>query len=174
VASAVYILPFHRNKLVDGWQISGIFTALSGAPFSVTTGYDQTGIEGLSVRRPNLVAGCSQNPTLGNVRDWFNAACFSAPPTGELGNLGRNTLTGPDFRGLDFAVMKNTRVKERLTVQFRAEVFNILNHPDFDLPNGSLFTLGATGTGIPNPLAGQITDTINAPRQIQFALKFLF
>ena len=65
VGSAVYALPFHGNRLADGWQISGIFTAVSGAPFSVVTGYDQTGIEGLSVRRPNLVAGCSPNPIVG-------------------------------------------------------------------------------------------------------------
>jgi hypothetical protein len=71
-------------------------------------------------------------------------------------------------------VMKNTRVTEKLTAQLRVEAFNIFNHPDFALPNASLFTLSATGTGIPNPLAGQITNTVNAPRQIQFALKFLF
>jgi hypothetical protein len=108
------------------------------------------------------------------VNNWFNAACFAAPPNGELGNLGRDTLTGPGFWGLDLAVMKNTKMGERLTSQFRVEVFNILNHPDFGLPSGSLFTLGATGAAIPNPTATQITNTVNAPRQIQFALKFLF
>ncbi len=173
-ASAVYTLPFHGNKFSDGWQVSGIFSALSGAPFSVITGYDQTGIDDLSVRRPNLVPGCNPNPILGKVNDWFNTACFAAPPAGELGNLGRNTLVGPGFWDLDFAVMKNTRLSEKLTVQFRAEAFNLFNHPDFDLPNGSLFTLSAIGGALPNPLAGQITDTVNAPRQIQFALKFLF
>ncbi|HWF11642.1 MAG TPA: TonB-dependent receptor [Bryobacteraceae bacterium] len=174
VASAVYLLPFHKNKLTDGWQISTIFSVLSGNPFSVVTGYDQTGIDDLSVRRPDLVAGCSQNPTLGKVNDWFNAACFAAPPNGELGTLGRNTLIGPGFWDLDFAVMKNTRITEKLTAQFRVEAFNIFNHPDFNSPNPSLFTLGATGSAIPNPLAGQITSTVNAPRQIQFALKLLF
>jgi hypothetical protein len=167
-------LPFHKNKLTDGWQISTIFSALSGNPFSVVTGYDQTGIDDLSIRRPDLAAGCSQNPTLGKVNDWFNAACFAAPPNGELGTLGRNTLIGPGFWDLDFAVMKNTRITEKLTAQFRVEAFNIFNHPDFNSPNPSLFTLGATGSAIPNPLAGQITSTVNAPRQIQFALKLLF
>jgi hypothetical protein len=174
VGSAVYALPFHGNRLAEGWQLSGVVTAVTGAPFSVVTGYDQTGIMGLSIRRPNLVAGCSPNPVVGNVNEWFNAACFSAPPAGELGNLGRDTLQGPGFWNFDFAVMKNTRVTERLTAQLRVEAFNIFNHPDFALPNASLFTLSATGTGIPNPLAGQITNTVNAPRQIQFALKFLF
>jgi hypothetical protein len=129
---------------------------------------------GLSIRRPNLAAGCSPNPILGNVNEWFNTACFSAPPAGELGDLGRDTLKGPGFWNFDFAVMKNTRVTEKLTAQLRVEAFNIFNHPDFALPNTSLFTLSGTGTGIPNPLAGQITNTVNAPRQIQFALKFLF
>jgi hypothetical protein len=108
------------------------------------------------------------------VNEWFNTACFSAPPNGELGNLGRNTLIGPGFWDLDLAVMKNTRIGEKLSVQFRVEAFNIFNHPDFDLPNPNLFTLAPTGGAIPNPVAGQITDTVNAPRQIQFALKFLF
>jgi hypothetical protein len=170
------MLPFHKNRLTDGWQFSTIFSTLSGAPFSVVTGYDQTGIDDLSIRRPNLAAtaGCSPDPIIGSVNDWFNAACFTAPPNGELGNLGRNTLFGPDFWDLDFAVMKNTRVTEKLTAQFRVEAFNIFNHPDFDLPNPSLFTLGAAGNAIPNPLAGQITGTVNAPRQLQFALKLLF
>jgi outer membrane receptor protein involved in Fe transport len=174
VTSIVYALPFQKNRLVQGWQVSGIFSALKGEPFSAVTGYDQTGIDDLSVRRASLVAGCSPNPILGNVHEWFNTACFSAPPNGELGNLGRNTLIGPGFWDLDFAVMKNTKVNERLTVQFRVEAFNIFNHPDFDLPNTNLFTLGANGGALPNPVAGQITDTVNAPRQIQFALKFLF
>ena len=77
------------------------------------------------------------------MNEWFNAACFSAPPTGELGNLGRDTLQGPGFWNFDFAVMKNTRVTERLTAQLRVEAFNIFNHPDFALPNASLFTLSA-------------------------------
>ncbi len=174
VASAVYALPFQGNRFAEGWQMSGIFSALTGAPFSVVTGYDQTGIDDLSIRRPDLVAGCSPNPILGRVNDWFNTACFAAPPNGALGNLGRNTLIGPGFWGLDFAVMKNTRIRETVTLQFRVEAFNIFNHPDFDLPNASLFTLSASGGGIPNPVAGQITDTVNAPRQIQFALKLLF
>jgi hypothetical protein len=159
---------------VEGWQVSGIFSALTGEPFSVVTGYDQTGIDDLSIRRPNLVSGCSQNPILGNVKEWYNTACFAAPPNGELGNLGRNTLLGPKFWDLDFAVMKNTRINERLTLQLRVEAFNIFNHPDFDLPNANLFTLAANGGALANPVAGQITDTVNAPRQIQFALKFLF
>jgi hypothetical protein len=164
------MLPFHKNRLTDGWQISGIFSA----PFSVVTGYDRTGIDDLSVRRPNLDPNCSPNPNLGNVNDWFNTACFTAPPNGELGNLGRNTLFGPGFWDVDLAIMKNTRIRENFIVQFRAEAFNLFNHPDFDLPNPSLFTLGAAGNAIPNPLAGQITDTVNAPRQLQFALKLLF
>jgi outer membrane receptor protein involved in Fe transport len=173
-ASAVYLLPFHKNRLTDGWQVSTIFSAFSGNPFSVVTGYDQTGIDDLSIRRPNLMAGCSQNPILGTVNDWFDAACFTAPPNGELGTLGRDTLIGPGFWDLDFAVMKNTRITEKLSAQFRVEAFNIFNHADFTPPNPSLFTLGATGGAVPNPLAGQITGTVNAPRQIQFALKLLF
>jgi len=173
-ASSVVLLPFHGNKLVEGWQLSGIFTAISGAPFSVSPGFDPTGMSDLSVRRPDLAPGFSPDPLLRNVNRWFNPAAFVMQPLGENGNLGRDTLLGPASWQTDLALNKNTRVSEAVTVQFRAEFFNIFNHPDFGLPNANVFLLQTSGAVLPNPTAGQITGTTNQPRQIQFGLKFLF
>jgi hypothetical protein len=75
--------------------LSGIFSALTGAPFSVITGYDQTGIYDLPIRRPDLVAGCRPDPILGKVNDWFNTACFAAPPNGAPGNLDPGNSNPP-------------------------------------------------------------------------------
>lgn len=173
-ASTVVLLPFHGNRLVEGWQISGIFTAISGAPFSVSPAFDPTGMSDLSVRRPNLASGFSPDPVLGQVNQWYNPAAFVMQPLGENGNLGRDTLVGPGTWQADLALNKNTKVAERLTAQFRAEFFNIFNHPDFGLPNASIFLLQTSGVATVNPTAGQITATTNAPRQIQFGLKLLF
>jgi hypothetical protein len=102
---------------------------------------------------------------------------------GQLGTLGRDSLRGPNFRNWDFSLVKDTKVKflgEAGSVQFRAEIFNILNHPNFDMPNpntfdGTIFgnTLGPFSAS-PNGTAGQITGVIGSPRQIQLALKVIF
>jgi hypothetical protein len=173
-ASSVYVLPFHGNRFADGWQLSGILTAISGAPFSVSPAFDPTGMSDLSVRRPNLVAGRSPDPILGQVNLWYDPTAFVMQPLGENGDLGRNTLVGPAFWQTDISLNKNTRVTERISAQFRAELFNIFNHADMGLPNPTVFLLQANGSTTVNPTAGQITGTSNQPRQIQFALKFLF
>jgi hypothetical protein len=130
----------------------------------------------------------------GNINQWFNPAMFSMSPAsvspegggnfvGQLGTLGRDSLRGPNFRNWDFSLVKDTKVKflgEAGSVQFRAEIFNILNHPNFDMPNpntfdGTIFgnTLGPFSAS-PNGTAGQITGVIGSPRQIQLALKVIF
>ena len=94
---------------------------------------------------------------------------------GEFGNFGRDVLTGPFFWDIDFSTIKDTKLSERFTLQFRAEFFNIFNHSNWGLPTApAAFTQAPNGGGNINPVAGQIT-TIAAPmRQIQFALKLLF
>jgi hypothetical protein len=86
-----------------------------------------------------------------------------------LGNLGRNTVIGPKLLNVDMALLKDTRISEAVRMQFRAEVFNILNHANFALPAASIFT--ASGR---NATAGQITSTTTTSRQIQFGLKLIF
>ena len=184
VANVVYLLPFRGNRLVEGWQVSGIFTAQSGAPFTVTDGFDQAGINSNAVNpRPNAVPGCdpyiekrTASPS-GIVEPlWFNTNCFAIEPAGTLGDLGRNTLVGPRFINLDFALLKNTKITERLQAQFRAEFFNIANRTDFLNPLGSLFSgSSATGGGVAVPTAPYLSATLpNTQREIQFGLKLLF
>jgi hypothetical protein len=97
------------------------------------------------------------------------------PPVGELGNVGRNTLTGPGFWDVDFSAMKNTKIKESVNLQFRAEMFNVFNHANWGLPNAQVFVqTPGTGGGTYNPIAGRITTLASPMRQIQFALKLIF
>jgi hypothetical protein len=119
-------------------------------------------------------AGFSNNPILGTPTQWFNPAAFSLAPLTTLGNLGRNTLRGPQFTDADIALLKDTKVWERLNVQFRAEFFNIFNHSNYALPTSTLYTAIANGVGVPNAQAGRITSIVGTPRQIQFGLKFIF
>jgi hypothetical protein len=112
---------------------------------------------------------------------WISGTCFTLNAVGTLGNERRNTFVGPRFMNLDFALLKNTKITERLSAQFRAEFFNIANRTDFAAPNPSLYIPAALGlpgggdAGIPSPTYGFITATIpNSQREIQFALKLIF
>jgi Carboxypeptidase regulatory-like domain len=199
-ASVVYALPFHGNRLVEGWQVSGIFAARSGSPFSISDGFDQAGLfNNVASTRPDVVPGCNpyvkqrvKNPITNIVEpEWLNnnGACFTLEPVGTLGNAGRNTLVGPRFFNLDFALVKNTKITERFQAQFRAEFFNLPNRTDFTGPNASLFTRvcaagsfgctsatgGVDGGSILGSTYGFIAGTIpNSQREIQFAVKLLF
>ncbi len=169
---SIYAFPFKGNLLVTGWQLSGNFTYSSGAPWNVTLAWDQAGNGETGEERPNIISGV--NPIIGNVNEWANPAAFSVPAVGTLGDLQRNYLSGPGLVDLDLAVLKDTRLSEKFRLQFRAEFFNIANHPNFGLPNGEVFAEGPNGTGVPNSTFGQITYTTTSSRQIQFALKLLF
>jgi hypothetical protein len=189
VANVLYALPFHGNRLVEGWQVTGIFSARSGMPFSISDGFDQAGLfNNVASTRPNVTAGCnpyvksrSLGPGVPYIEpQWINSSCFTLEPVGTLGNVGRNTLVGPRFFNLDFSLIKNTRITERVSAQFRAEFFNIANITDFVNPGASLYFtgLGLPGggdAGIPNPTYGWITGTVpNSQREIQFAVKLLW
>jgi outer membrane receptor protein involved in Fe transport len=171
--SGVYAFPFKQNILVKGWQMSGGLVAQSGSPWNVTVGFDQSGDVVAGSERPNLVMPANQIIT-GSVTQWANPAGFSLPAPGTFGNLQRDFLPGPGTVSLNYAVMKETQIKEQLRLQFRAEFFNLFNHPNFALPNASAFVQTANGGGAPNPTFGKITATTTSSRQIQFALKLLF
>src|SRR5207249_3251984 len=129
--STVYALPFNRTALLRGWRLSGIFSALTGTPFTILTGFDQAGLGIGNSQRPNLVTGRSSNPILGSPDKWFDPESFSLPAVGTYGNVGRSTAIGPRFNNADLALTRDTairRVSEDFRVQFRAEVFNTFNH----------------------------------------------
>jgi hypothetical protein len=179
--SFIYELPFGKGKrflntssrvedgFLGGWQVNGIGGAQSGQPFTpeLSNGGPDINADPGGAVRPDLVG----NPKLSSgqsLNHWFNVSAFvvpgqdgTAPYT--FGNAGRNILEGPNFVNLDFSLFKAFSLSERLKLQFRAEFFNIFNHPNFGFPNPN----------VDLPQAGIITSA-SAPREIQFALKLLF
>jgi hypothetical protein len=115
------------------------------------------------------------------VAQYFNPAAFSAPAYGTVGNLSRDTLTGPGYNDLDLSLAKSTQVTKRVRAQFRAEFFNVLNHTNLLTPSETVFSSGPTQGTAANqtaavtvsPTAGVITSAATT-RQIQLGLKLLF
>ncbi len=180
VGNFTYALPFDRlfrgapQKLVGGWQIGTITTLSTGMPFTAQVGFNQADDDERNISdRPNFVAGC--NPVQGGVIQYFNPKCFTLPTAGFYGNAGRNTLTGPGLANLDVSLQKSIAIKERMTLLFRTDAFNITNHADFDLPSASIFSAAnTTPPGTYSVTAGRITATSNPPRQIQFSVRLSF
>jgi hypothetical protein len=162
------------NAIIGGWQLSGVFTAQSGLPFSVVGDPGVTHILNRGGARPDLRAGGDTNPVYGN-RDntipgqtgflWFDGSQFVEQQPGYYGNLGRNTVIGPGITKMDFSLLKNTGLGESKNLQFRAEFFNFFNTPEFSQPEADI-----TDQNI-----GRISGTrLNSARQIQLALRFTF
>jgi carboxypeptidase family protein len=172
VINASYALPFKHGKIVSGWTLNTIVTLQGGFPFTPQLSYNPSNNgDTRNPVRPYVNPSFTGPVILGNPNQWFNPAAFLAPPnaSGFYGNLGRDTLTGPGLATWDFSAMKDTRLNEKLRVQFRAEFFNILNHANFNSPNAVAFT----PTGV-SPTAGLITSTSTTSRQIQFGVKLLW
>lgn len=152
--------------------MGGILTVQTGQPFSVLTGESLSGT-GLGNDRPNVVGDPNAGPH--TVQQWFNTSAFvpNAPLT--FGDAGRNIVIGPNYRDLDFSLMKNTPVGEKVKAQFRAECFNIANHPSFALPS-NILAAPNFGTLFQTPDVAQHNVGLGSggPRLIQFALKLSF
>ena len=163
------------EKLIGDWQWNGIFSARSGFPVTPWLGLNQSGNGDTRIPDlPNWNPNFKGKVTLGadgfrKTGRYFDPNAFLLPPTGTFGNVSRGALRGPSAYNVDTSLFKRVAVREGLSLQFRAEFFNILNHANFDTPNPILFS----GTGT-NASAGVITETANRERQIQFALKLLF
>src|SRR5215831_17321436 len=174
--SGHYDLPFGSSKaaglakLASGWQLNGLTSLLSGFPFTPLAGQNRSG-DG-NTRNPDRP---SVNPSFTGVvvqgmpSQWFNANAFVLPPAGTYGNLGRGVFQGPGLSEVDLSAFKNTVISEKASLQFRAEVFNVLNRANFGTPNAVVFS----GTSY-SPSAGLITVTATSSRQIQFGLKLIF
>ena len=158
--------------LGEGWQLGGILTLQTGQPFSVLTGKGLSGT-GLGNDRPDLVGDPNAGPH--TVQKWFNTAAFVDNQPLTFGTAGRNIVTAPGYRDFDFSILKNMKVGEKLNAQFRAEFFNITNHPSFALPAnisaapnfGALFTT-------PDAAQDNVGLGSGGPRLVQFALKLSF
>ena len=122
--------------------------------------------------RPNVKAGASNNPILGGPDRYWDINAFELPPPNQRGNLGRNTLIGPNLREFDLSLGKSFELGEERTLQFRTEVFNLANHPNFAVPSGVVSFTNAAGAV--SPTWGRITSTVTSSRQIQFGLKLTY
>ena len=169
-AGQKYMRSGFLSSVVGGWQLSSVGQVRSGIAETVLLGVNTFGNGNLTNQRPNAVAGVSQYAANPNVNQWLNPAAYSLPAPGTFGNLGRNTFYGPHYAQEDVSLIKNQVFKERYRAQFRAEVFNFLNHPNFDLPQA---TFGTSTFGQTLNTFGRTLGT-GVSRQIQLALKFYF
>jgi hypothetical protein len=170
-----YDLPFHAgqsfmSRTLGGWQVDAIATLLSGFPFTPQVGSNRSGDgDTRNPDRPSLNPAFTGPVIVGTAQEWFNPNAFVLPAYGTYGNLGRGTYDGPGLANFDFAVLKDTRLKEAAKLQFRAEFFNSLNRTNLGTPNATVFSNGAISSS-----AGIITATATTSRQIQFGLKLVF
>ena len=198
------------EQVAGGWRVGTILSAMSGLPFTVNLGqFNNSGTRAPTpADRPDLKPGvrpCSGAVTSGDPARWFDPTIFTLPAAGQFGNAGRNIMCGPALFSMDLALLKVVKLGEHgPQLQFRAELFNLLNHPNFDVPvntqastgsggNGDAVFIGRRSTladnvtpctaandpahlgcGILAPDVGRITRTVTSSRQVQFALKLIF
>ena len=185
--TGLYNFPFQKNRLVGGWQLGGIFQYHPGGLLTAATGWSSGFTDRASTvtnNRPDLLPNCNQ--VNGTVAAWLNTSCYTMPPIGEIGNLGGNTIEGPNSMTLDASLVKNTRISERFNLQIRLEGFNVLNRANFRNPGEPLAPVYTAATVTPacavnanlcstlNPNQNQLTLTNTSSRQIQLGMKLIF
>ena len=186
VTSVLYELPFGQgrqfantggimNQVVGGWQLGSIVTWQSGFAVNTTAGVDTAGTGGYGEIRLN---GTGISPNLPHnqrtLHRWYNPAAFSLPAGGTFGDLPRNNLIGPALLDWDASAIKEFHIHEAQNLEFRFEMFNAANHPNFGTPNPNWSSTNPTQ---PGAAFASITTTVNnsnSMRQIQFALKYVF
>ena len=191
-AALNYELPHWQSagRFGAGWQLNTIISVQTGRPIPIANSFDNSGHFYFN-QRPNVVPGVSPIlPHWTPATGYLNPLAFSQPADGTFGNLGRDAIFGPGYTNIDFSITKNTRITESLNLQFRAEFFNLFNHPNFALPNHNLTPgFDQFGNLQCDPAAGcaqgLITQTPDVaqtnpglggggPRVVQLALKFMF
>ena len=184
--STVYELPIGPGKrhlraggamgaLLGGWELSGMGVARTGRPVTITVSRASSALldgNASSPQRPDIVFGAPLLPTVQSTAGWINLAAFSVPQAGVWGNAGRNLVVGPGFVNIDASLIKRTRISERTALEFRTEVFNVMNNAKYANPQANisapatfgritaLLNTGPTGTG--------------TQRQLEFALRLAF
>jgi len=178
VTSFLYELPFLKNSegwthtVLGGWQVGGIYTLESGSPFTVNLTSDganngePTASQSNISERPNLV--CNPNNGSKTPSQWFDTSCFAAPLAFTYGNAGRDIVTGPGTNNFDATFQKNFAIRENVQLQFRADMFDFFNHPNFNQPNR--FYQPSTA----EPFTFGTITSANDPRVTQFSLRLAF
>lgn len=178
VTSFNYDLPFGKGKhwlnrggpvewVLGGWQLGGILTLQTGPYFTPQLSVDLANMG--TTNFPNAIANPNLPSGQRSIHDWFNLAAFTLPQQYTFGNAGRNVIEGPPLHNMDLKIGKVFPIHERLHLDFRAEMFNFTNTPNFATPG-----IGSGPATINSPNEGTITSTVGNPRQIQFALKLIF
>ena len=198
-ASVLYDLPFGRGKhmgsnwngaanaIFGNWSVNVIERAISGFPLFVIDSNNQSGVPffwngGAGFNRPVQVGDPNKGGDMGGqtgcptkvhtLEHWFNPCAFVEAPAGQLGTASRTPVSGPRFVNTDFSAIKNFMLREGMSLQFRAEFFNLLNHPQFwltgDTSQGSMQNINSKSN------FGLVNSTVNNPRVVQFALKLKF
>jgi hypothetical protein len=184
VISVVYGLPFGNGKrfagglgkvgngAVSGWSVNSLVVLQAGFPITPQLSYNPSNNgDTRNAVRPFVNPNFHGSAILGKPGQWFNPSAFLQPPanSGFFGNLSRDSLLGPGLATWDFSAVKDTAIHEKLSLQFRAEIFNLLDRANFNTPNLIVFTpTGVSGT------AGAISSTSTTSRQVQFGLKLLW
>jgi len=182
VISWLYNLPFGKDgrflnhisgvsNALGGWQLNGIITLMTGQYFSPSSGVNTLG-SGAGTQRPNRIADGNLPASERTVNDWFNLKAFTTPAPYMFGNAGRDILVGPGTKQADISLFKRFKLgtNEKRWLQFRAEVFNLLNTPQFNNPNATIgVSTAGTITSAGDPYSYQRTS-----RQIQLALKLYY
>lgn len=161
------------REVVNGYEINGIYQGQSGLPFTVVSGTDRS-LSGIGNDYADVVPGVSPKRPAGVDfhKEWFNTAAFVPAALGTFGNVHRNSLYGPGYEEFDLSLFKNFFAQERVHGQFRAECFNLFNHPNFANPNGSVNS-GNYGK-ITSTVSTSNTGTQGLPRVFQFGAKIIF
>jgi hypothetical protein len=169
--SGIYDLPAGRghrfastglaNAAIGGWTLNSILSLQSGMPVTITQATNNNSFAGFALQRPNLVGVPNLAPSLRTPAHFINTAAFATAPQFTIGTASRNPARGPAYRDLDFALAKHIRLHGETDMEFRGEIFNILNTPEFSQPNGSFGSAAF----------GSITSTVTDPRVVQFAIR---
>ena len=163
------------NYILGGWTLNGINTLRTGLPVQISmTPLQNRNTAQTGGQKPDLIPGGNNNPILENWDPndrYFDTSQFSVAPLGYFSNLGRNTMIRPGQFVMNFSIYKDNRIGENKNLQFRAEFFNFLNHPNFGVPAANVFR---DAGGALNANVGRITTTSTDMRRIQLGLKFTF
>jgi hypothetical protein len=186
VANAVYVLPSFKDwgsvasGVLGDWQFNTIVSLLGGVPFDVFSGANTPGLASAPANggfRPDLVPGVPVYLDTGDPTQRLNPAAFALPAAGRFGNLGRGAVRMPGIKNIDFSLSKNWKMRERYGIQFRSEMFNAFNHPNFiGIDNGLAFQNNRNDANFGRSLNsnfGRLGGDLG-PRVIQFGLKFTF